>query len=721
MIAVTEKARHLCVCASERVKLFSATDGLFPDIGHHLEKEMGGLWLHPIKLLDGFWLRFHDCTADNVDTWILADGFENRPYGNAFTYRGGLGHTQISIIREQLAPEAYQGVLVKYTFHNYGDKKREVGLQFVARTDLRPVWFSENAGIMDGQQDVGAWDEGKGLFCAKDSDHEWHTAIGASWRPESVQVGEYYGPEITSNNGVACQMDFSMSMGPYERKELIFAIAGSYTSQEECLAQAEGLQALQWEAALQEKQARVKKLLSRAKLHISDEGFENVYNWIKVHTDWLILNAGPYGRGLTAGFPEYPWWFGCDNCYALQGVLAMGDFELARDTLELLLSYAETCNGNGRIPHEITPYGVCVNPGNTQETAHFITAVWHYYAWTGDEAFIKRAFPYLTKSIDWLSQMDGDGDLFPSGYGIMEIEGLNSELIDSAVYTAQAYGCYANMCRMMGDETEGARCDEMARRTLEAINASFWDEEEGLYCDTVTDIQTVESTLHTLLEKSKTALRAKPIDTIEALLEKKRCLGDTESGWLINRNWVILTPMETGLAPRERAERALETMYTDAFVGKYGMFLSGLDKGSIMTISTGVQAVAQARYGYVDRALGLLEKMFSTFGMATPGCLSEMSPDYGCFVQAWTAYAAFVPVVQGFFGIRPDAYSKTITVAPCIPKAWENGGIENVRVLDGAVTVQSEMQDGHRHYRIKSSATAALSVQVPPGDTYECI
>ena len=34
--------------------------------------------------------------------------------------------------------------------------------------------------------------------------------------------------------------------------------------------------------------------------------------------------------------------------------------------------------------------------------------------------------------------MDQDGNLFPGGYGIMEVLGLNAELIDVAVYTQQA-------------------------------------------------------------------------------------------------------------------------------------------------------------------------------------------------------------------------------------------------------------------------------------------
>lgn len=86
------------LCASEHAKLISGTDGLFPDFGHHSEGEMGGLWMHPIKVLDGFWLRFRDEEADNVDTWILADSYECAPGENAFGYTSGLGHTRVTKI-----------------------------------------------------------------------------------------------------------------------------------------------------------------------------------------------------------------------------------------------------------------------------------------------------------------------------------------------------------------------------------------------------------------------------------------------------------------------------------------------------------------------------------------------------------------------------------------------------------------------------------------------
>lgn len=106
-----------------------------------------------------------------------------------------------------------------------------------------------------------------------------------------------------------------------------------------------------------------------------------------------------------------------------------------------------------------------------------------------------------------------------------------------------------------------------------------------------------------------------------------------------------------------------------------------------MTISTGAMAVAQARYGYSDRALELIEKIFSTFGMATPGSISEMSPDYGCFVQAWTTYGVMLPVTGFFFGIQPKASQDKIVLNPCLPESWTDASLEHVRVFDGEISM----------------------------------
>ncbi len=98
-----------------------------------------------------------------------------------------------------------------------------------------------------------------------------------------------------------------------------------------------------------------------------------MFEWLKYNTDWLIRNVPEQGRGLSAGLPDYPWWFGADASYALQGVLATGDHELAKSTILLLHKISQRENGNGRIIHEVSTNGSVYNPGNVNETAQFIS------------------------------------------------------------------------------------------------------------------------------------------------------------------------------------------------------------------------------------------------------------------------------------------------------------------------------------------------------------
>lgn len=179
---------------------------------------------------------------------------------------------------------------------------------------------------------------------------------------------------------------------------------------------------------------------------------------------------------------------------------------------------------------------------------------------------------------------------------------------------------------------------------------------------------------------------------------------DEERPWLF-KNWVINTPMETGLAPRDKAVRALARMGTDEFTGDAGTYLSGMYRTQMMTISTGVQAVAEARYDRMDESLRLVKLIASTFGRRLPGSISEMSPDYGCFVQAWTNYGIHWPIVRFMFGIAPKAHRKELALRPRLPSAWREAAIRRVSLGEGACAASLDLEvalgEGADLYKVK--------------------
>lgn len=681
------------VTAGEKCKVIGLQDGTFPDFGHHLKNEMGGIWMHPIKAADAFWMKHNG-------SFLIADEYETLPFGNQFFYHLKEG---VQITRTQISPDETGGVIVQYEYHNVSKELQEIETEFVIRFDVLPVWFSKENGIQD-YEDEAEFDTETSCIIAKDQGHEWYAVLGCDFALTQQQIKitkEHIGMEKTIGKGVSAAIAKTISVQPQESCILTYYIAAAEEGREKAIRDFKWMKA-EKETLIANKKARYQGIKSRSELATSDTSFDEVFEWVKYNTDWLIADCGTYGRALTAGMPEYPWWFGCDNAYSIQGLLAMGEFELARQTLVLLRNYSEKYNGNGRILHEINTFGHNAHSGNSQETAHFITALYHYLRWTGDIDTVNDIYPYCAKGIDWLFQeMDEDGDLLPSGYGIIEIEGLNVELIDTAVYTCQALFCMDEMAQLL--KLDAKDYMEKAEQLKEIINTRLWNEKEKLYVDAVGTPRQFLERMKVLLEQPRYTEGMDPAYKAYLLEWKERLQQmpqDEETPFLINKNWVINIPMETRLADDEKAYAALKTMYTEDFIGEYGMYLSGFMHGGTMTISTGVQAVAEGRYKRCNESLELLTRMFGAFGATLPGSINEMLPDYGCFAQAWTVYAAMVPVVECFAGIHPQMQEEKLVIEPCIPDKWKTMKLSHVKVGKGQVDFEYRREAGKDVYEI---------------------
>jgi glycogen debranching enzyme len=669
------------VTAGDRTYLIGTQDGNFPDMGQHLPGEMGGLWLHPIKLIDGFWAQVTDVGTKQETALSDSPEFVNYPYGNRFRYGSVLDSLEIE--RLQFSPDGQDGLIVQYTFTNTSARERRLNFQLSVKTDLSAVWFSDRLGIRDAQDTV-AWQAANGLFIAKDLGNTWFTVWGATPSADAQPVANPQAPH-TTGTGVTAASRYRLLLDRNSASTLTFVIAGSATDERAALATYQYL-ARNHARLLAKKKQRYAAIIERARVRIPDQRLQEVYNWVKVNTEWLAREVPGVGRGLGGGLMEYPWWFGTET-YSVQALIASGDFQLARQTLRLLKSQSLKANGNGRIVHEVTTNGAISNPGNTQETAQFILTVGKLVQWTGDLDFAREMYPAMKLGIRWLlSDMDQNKNLFPEGYGIMEVYGLNAELIDVAVYTQQALEATAHIAGILNDPEAAERYRQLASQLELKINDGFWVEEAGSYADfrgnRAQAMSAAEGAITQIRLKGESKLTQRDKESIgyyERLKQRFSTMPDGSRGWITNKNWVITTPMETGIAPRARAIQLLDKIRQEN-VGEYGPFLSAAEKQAMMTISTGVQAVSEGNYGRTDEALWYVGKIVQTFGRRSPGSISEMMPDYGCFTISWTSYGIVVPLIQHVFGIQPDAVNKTIVFDPHLPTGWEDLSIENLPV-----------------------------------------
>jgi len=693
------------VTAGNRVYMVGHQDGTFPALGWHIKGEMGGIWNHPIKLMDGFEVEM--VVNGKVLALSKASEFVNYPYANKHVFK--FIEEDLIIERIQFVPDTVQGILIQFVIKNNNTKKIDGNVKFTGHTNLRPTWLGERSNMMDSKDSAAFHDN---YWIVKDSANTWYTIFGSDQRP--ISSDELKNSE--KPNGVSNSLEFVVTIPAKSEKTLNIAIAGSYDSRTDAINTYNNILE-NFVPMAEAKKARYKELANQSKLTIPDKHLQDTFEWLKYNCDWLVRTIPEIGSGIGAGIPDYPWYFGVDSEYALKGYMAIGQDKIVEQTIQLLDSVSMAVNGNGRILHEMSTNGVVFNKGNINETPQFASLIWEIYKWNGDKEFLATYFPTIKKGLKWLLEENDDNkNLFPDGFGMMEIHGLDSEMIDVAAYTQRAFADAALMASEL-NETELAReYRKLADQLKEKINTEFWSETFQSYADFIGTDEQALKLIEDALVRADTLNKPWAVEELETT--KKQILSNPSNEprpFVLYHNWVVNTPMEMGIADSTKAIVALDN--AKQFTNPFGVFVTGIDRdetagddsgsfkgskvfsytGAVMTLPTGVQAVAENNYGRPDEALDYLKRMSRSFSYALPGSIYEVSPDYGMITQAWNIYSFAVPIVNQFFGIKPLAHQKTIVIEPQLPKEWDNAALENVKVGDNIISIwRSQSESGHQ-------------------------
>ena len=698
----TERLTDPYVVGGDRAYLIGAQDGGFPDVGHHVPHEMWGLWVHPHKLLDGYWCALR-AEGQPAPTWLISAG-ACQVEATSVTHLYECPELGVCLRRRQWAPEGAPALFVEFEIERaqtqapdatpgswpaYSAAPQTLELTFLCGVDLRPGWLQQT---VDGD-DSCAFVAEAGACVAHDAPNGWAVAWGSATAPLGGEVGPaVHGPVDTVGHGCSGALRYTVQVPLTGPTRLVLGVYGAQ-GPDAALAGLEENLLGDYAALWQAKEEHYRGRLGHSRLDVPDAVLMEAWDWIKCNYAWLVRDVPGVGRGLGAGFAEYPWWFGCDTAYALRGLLPLGDFATAAQSLRLLAAASTTHNGDtGQIVHEVAGSGVVYNPGNTQETPQFTCAVYETYLWSGDEALLRDLYPLCRRGVlEWtLGTQDADGDLLPAGYGITEVAGLNNELIDSAAWTAASLLSLGAMAERVGDSATVARCAAQAPRVRQALLERFWLPEEGIYGDVVATPRQILERLEAM--ERQPGHRSQPaMETfLRAVAERAATLPpDQERAWYLG-NWPVMAPLELGLAPVDQAEQVFARLESAEFSGPHGVYLSSILRTSAMSISTGALAAAESVYGRVDQAIGYARQLASSLRLHMPGAISEMSPDQGCFVQAWSGYGVVYPVARGVFGLAPDAARRHMALRPQLPQGWDHASLAGVRVGTTALDVALE-------------------------------
>lgn len=715
-----EKRTHLAdpvATTGDRVYCICSQNGLFPDPwGGHVPHEGWGVWSHPIKLLDGFLLGLRPHGAQ-ATTW-LGEAGACRVFAaySEFEY-----HVQgLTITRRDFIPDAVEGMVVTLRLEGADLAHHALDLIATFRSDLRPAWLGEQVGMEDGADTVAVTPEGDLLF--GDEINPWAAAVGADMPPkEAGDAAAIPAALLTAGRGVSAGLIFSPPPAADCVLRLTLFIAGSLQS---AAAACHTLARLRQEhaALFAAKVAQCQAISAHSALRSPQADLDRTFTWAKLNSRMLCRDVPGLGRGAGAGLPTYPWWFGIDTEYAILPMLQSGLFDLCKESLRLLkrASLHHNTDEPGRVIHEITTTGVVYNPGNLIETPLFTRAVHQCWQWTGDHAFLAEMYEFCKRGLlDYtLGQCDPDGDLCPSGSSVIESLEMHAgfECIDCASYTCEALLRLHDMAQAMGDHTILANLEAKAATLARRIGEEWWLEDEGLFADVRASALEVRERLTQIDRRAVQSghpdqeRQARLAHELFAplLAAKTTAPAEVDRHWLL-RHWVIACPLEAGLATPQQAQRTLARLESDEFSGPWGMYLHPL-RPSVMTINTGVLALAEARYGRSEEALGLVRKLVESVPYAMPGAISEALPDQWCFLQLWSALGVISPVVECFLGVVPDAGRRRLRVTPQLPPSWDHATLQQVRVGHETFDIDVQQAAGERRVQVSGPADYALTI-----------
>ncbi|HEY3370429.1 MAG TPA: hypothetical protein VGK10_06255 [Prolixibacteraceae bacterium] len=701
LLGKPENADYLYVTAGNQLYCIGNQAGKFPEVGFHVPGEMGGIWQQPLKLMDGFSLSIKNPTTGLPFTCIC-DSFITYSLATKFHYR--ISNEGIGIIQTQFVPDNLPVLVVEYMLQNNSSQDKHYELELTADIDLMPVWLGEKAGMIDQKDTLYQFDQKRSILYFRDSGNSWYTGIGFENDPvqfKGLKKTAYKGQGISGVLSLPCDLPAGKSF------RFRFYISGSLTGIGEIDRNISTVRSKLSDLFFRKKN-RYTTIEQTAEIRVPDQLLESAYNWGKYSTDWLVRDVPSLGHGLSAGLPDYPWFFSNDQASTFMALTGTLQPSLFYDSFSMLKRISDQANDScGRIIHEVSTNGVVYDKGRMEESQLHIIAAWQIFKWTGNLQFLKENYAFAKRTWQWLQQHDTNHNGYIEGYGGAEIEGLNEEMLDVQVNTYLFLDILSQMASLFDDKQEAVQYAQKAATLKEQINNDWWIDRENRYADFITTkdkaLKIIDSALAKMVQQGRNNWAWLKLNQLKDSIHKGTY---PYKGYVVYYNPSGLQPMMEGMTDTTRAIRMLQS--ASFFNNMYGTYIAGIERPddittderkfqkdsafsynkAVMPAATAGLAQAAALYGMPDTSLIYIHKILNSFSYATPGTTYEVSPDYGMFVQAWNVTGINIPLIQYFFGIQPDAYKKEITLHIQMPKDWEDATLNNLIIGNTRLSVQ---------------------------------
>jgi hypothetical protein len=295
----------------------------------------------------------------------------------------------------------------------------------------------------------------------------------------------------------------------------------------------------------------------------------------------------------------------------------------------------------------------------------FIDQLLNHFNWTGDTAYVKQMWPLLQRHLAWEKRnfdMDGDG-LYDSYAAIWASDALQYSgggVTHSSAYNYRANKTAASLAKLIGEDP--VPYEKEATKILAAINKKLWMPRQGWYAEykdllgkqLLHPAAALWTVYHALDSKVPDPFKACQVlkyvdDHIPHIPILARGLEQKDLYLLSTTNWQPYTWSLNNVVLAENLQMALAYWQGNRKEEAFRLWRSTIIESMYLSSAPG----NFEQLSFYDAIRGELYRDFADgIGMAGRS------------------------LVEGLFGIQPDALHDTLTIAPGLPAAWEYASLQ---------------------------------------------
>ena len=313
---------------------------------------------------------------------------------------------------------------------------------------------------------------------------------------------------------------------------------------------------------------------------------------------------------------------------------------------------------------------ICRNPNGDFRPHHydmnlvFIDQLLWHFNWTGDTVFVKEMWPLLQRHLAWEKRNfdpDNDGlyDAYAAIWASDALQYSGGAVTHSSAYNYRANKMAAMLASMIGEDATPYKTE--AGKILNAVNDVLWMKDKGVYAEFKDALGLRQLHPHAALWTLYHSLDSDIADPFQAY----------QSMEYINNSIPHIPVRAKGLAD------GFYTISTSNWM-PYTWSLNNVALAELMHTTLAYWQAGKNEEAFQLWKSALVESMYLG---GSPGNFQQISTYDAARGEAYRDFADPVgmtarSLVQGLFGILPDALQNKILIRPGFPQQWNNASLQ---------------------------------------------